>query len=152
HNITARARDAAANTTTSATVIINVVNSGSANGLVAAYGFNENTGLITNDISGNGNTGTLTNGPVWSASGKYGAAILFDGINDFVNINDANSLDLTNGMTIEAWINPTSLTDYKSVICKENGTTLAYALSPNNNTSGTANQRPNTRIRIGTNT
>jgi hypothetical protein len=38
HNITARARDAAGNTTTSAVVLFNVFN----NGLVAAYGFQEN--------------------------------------------------------------------------------------------------------------
>ena len=149
HNITARARDAAGNTTTSAVVLFNVFN----NGLVAAYGFNENLGTIANDNSGNGNQGTLTNGPAWSASGKYGAAILFDGTNDFVNVNDANSLDLTNRMTIEAWVNASNLTGYKTAICKENGTTnLAYALSPNNSTTGTSNQRPNTRIRIGTTT
>ena len=133
HTITAKQEYAAGNTTTSTVVVFNVFN----NGLVAAYGFNENTGTIANDNSGNGNTGTLTNGPAWSASGKYGAAILFDGTNDFVNINDANSLDLTNGMTIEAWVNASNLTGYKTAICKENGTTnLAYALSPNNNTSG----------------
>ncbi len=149
HNITARARDAAGNIATSVTVQFNVFN----NGLVAAFGFNENTGTTVNDNSGNNNNGTLTNGPTWSASGKFGSAILFDGTNDFVNVNDANSLDLTNGMTIEAWINASNLTGYKTVICKENGTNnLAYALSPNNSASGSANQRPNTRIRIGNTT
>ncbi len=149
HNLTARARDAAGNIATSAAVNVTVNNSN----LVAAFGFNENTGTIANDNSGNNNTGTLTNGPTWSASGRYGAAILFDGTNDLVNINDANSLDLTNGMTIEAWVNPSNLTGYKTAICKENSTNnLSYALSPNNNTSGAANQRPNTRIRIGTTT
>jgi hypothetical protein len=148
-NITARARDAAGNTATSAAVSFTVFN----NNLVAAYGFNENTGTIANDNSGNGNTGILTNGPAWSVSGKYGAAILFDGTNDLVNINDANSLDLTNGMTIEAWVNPGNLTGYKTVICKENGTnTLSYALSANNSATNVNNQRPNSRIRIGTTT
>ena len=130
HNITARASDAAGNTTTSAAVVFNVTTI-----LVAAFGFNENTGTTANDNSGNNNNGTLTNGPTWSASGRYGAAILFDGTNDFVNIDDANSLDLTNGMTIEAWVNASNLTGYKTVICKENGTNnLSYALSANNNT------------------
>jgi hypothetical protein len=149
YDITARARDAAGNSSTSAATAFTVFN----NNLVAAFGFNENTGTIANDNSGNNNTATLANGPTWSASGKYGAAILFDGTNDLVNINDANSLDLTNGMTIEAWINPNNLTGYKTVICKENGSTnLSYALSANNSTSGTSNQRPDTRIRIGTTT
>ena len=66
-------------------------------------------------------------------------------------INDANSLDLTNGMTIEAWINPTNLTGFKTLISKENGTSnLAYALSANNGASNVNNQRPVGRIRIGT--
>jgi hypothetical protein len=147
HNITATARDAAGNTSTSAIVVFNVFN----NGLVAAYGFNENSGTIVNDNSGNGNNGALTNGPTWSSSGKYGAAINFDGINDFINVADANSLDLTNRMTVEAWVYANDLTGYKTAVCKENGTTtLAYALSPNNNNAnGSSSQRPNARVRIG---
>ena len=134
------------NTATSATVTVSINKN-----LVAAFGFTENAGTTATDKSGNGNNGTLTNGPAWSASGKYGAAILFDGTNDLVNISDANSLDLTNGMTLEAWVNPGNLTGYKTVFCKENGTSnLAYAISANNNTSGSANQRPNCRIVIGT--
>jgi hypothetical protein len=118
--------------------------------LVAAFGFNENGGATAYDNSGNCNNGTLTNAPTWSATGKYGAAILFDGTNDLVNIIDANSLDLTNGMTLEAWIKPSNLTGYKTVLCKENGTNnLAYALSANNSNSPATSQRPNTRIRIG---
>jgi hypothetical protein len=31
-------------------------------------------------------------------------ALLFDGIDDFVKVPDSNSLDLSTGMTIEAWI------------------------------------------------
>ena len=147
YTLAARARDAAGNIGNSSPVTVTVFN----NKLVASFGFNENTGTIANDNSGNGNNGTLTNNPGWSVSGKFGAAILFDGTNDFININDANSLDLTNGMTLEAWVNPSNLTNYKTVLCKENGTSnLAYSLSANNNTSGTANQRPNSRIRIGT--
>jgi hypothetical protein len=149
HILTARARDAAGNLATSTGVTVTVANSN----LVAAFGFNENTGTTANDNSGNNNTGTLTNGPLWSGSGKYGAAVLFDGTNDFVNINDANNLDLSGGMTIEAWVNPSNLSGYKTAICKERGAAnLAYALSPNNGASGDANQRPNSRIRIGTTT
>jgi hypothetical protein len=121
--------------------------------LVAAFGFNENAGATAYDVSGNGNHGALKNGAAWSASGKYGGAILFDGTNDLVNIADANSLDLTNGMTLEAWVKPSNVTGYKTVLCKENGTSnLAYAISANDNNSTTAYQRPNTRIRIGSTT
>jgi len=149
HTLTARARDAAGNTTTSTGVSVTVSNVN----LVASFGFNENAGTIAGDNSGSNNNGTLTNGPVWSASGKFGAAIQFDGTDDYINIPDANSLDLTTGMTIEAWVNPTNVTGYRTVITKDNGTNnLAYTLSANNSTSGAANQRPNARIRSGSTT
>ncbi|HEY6504384.1 MAG TPA: Ig-like domain-containing protein [Chitinophagaceae bacterium] len=148
HVLTARARDAAGNTTISAAVNVTVNNTN----LVAAYGFNENTGTTATDNSGNNNNGTLTNGPAWSASGRYGSAILFDGTNDYININDANSLDLTNGMTLEAWVNPSNLTGFKTVICKDRTTSnYTYTLAANNNTTNVNNQRPNSRIRIGSN-
>ena len=38
--------------------------------------------------------------------GKYGGALIFNGINARVNIPDASSLQLTSGMTLEAWVNP----------------------------------------------
>ncbi|HET6994681.1 MAG TPA: Ig-like domain-containing protein, partial [Chitinophagaceae bacterium] len=149
YTLSARARDAVGNTRISSGVIVTVSNVN----LVAAYGFNENTGTLAGDNSGNNNNGTLTNGPTWSAAGKFGAAVSFDGTDDYINIPDANSLDLTTGMTIEAWVNPTNVTGYKTVICKENSTNnLAYVLSANNNTSGAANQRPNARIRSGSTT
>jgi glucose/arabinose dehydrogenase len=149
YTLTARARDAAGNTTTSAGIAVTVSNSN----LVAAFGFNENTGTTAFDNSGNNNNGTLAGGPVWNVAGRFGAAIQFDGVDDLVNINDANSLDLTNGMTIEAWVNSSNLTGYKTVLCKENSTNnLAYTIAANNSTSGAANQRPTGRIRIGTTT
>ena len=80
---------------------------------------------------------------------NIGSAVLFDGTNDFININDANSLDLTNGMTMEAWVNPSDLTGFKTIICKDRTTTsYTYTLAANNNNATVANQRPNSRARI----
>ena len=61
-------------------------------GLSAAYSMDEGSGTTISDKSGNSNTGTLTNGPTWT-TGKYGGALLFDGVNDRVRVNDSNSLD-----------------------------------------------------------
>ena len=147
HTLTARARDAAGNTTTSSSVIVNINNN---TNLVASYGFNENTGTTLTDNSGRNNHGTLVNGPTWTSAGKYGPALVFDGSNDLVNINDDNSLDLTTGMTLEAWVNPSDLTGYKTVLCKENSTNnFIYTLSANNSTSNTTSQRPNSRMANG---
>ena len=41
-------------------------------------------------------------------AGKYGGALTFDGVNDLVTVADAASLDLTTGMTLEAWVRPTA--------------------------------------------
>jgi hypothetical protein len=95
-------------------------------GLVAAYGFEENTGTTTADISGNSNMGTL-NGATWTTSGKYGNALSFNGTNNTVTVADANSLDLTTGMTLEAWVFPTIATGTRDVIIKQ-GTVDNYNL------------------------
>ncbi len=49
-------------------------------------------------------------------TGRFGRALSFDGTNDFVRITDAASLDLTAGMTIEAWIKPDNTGGWRTVI------------------------------------
>jgi hypothetical protein len=46
-------------------------------------------------------------------------------------VADANSLDLTNGMTLEAWVRPTVITGWRTVLLKERPGGLAYALYSN---------------------
>jgi len=72
---------------------------------VAHWEFDEGSGTTAFDSSGGGNTGTLVNGPVWTA-GKFGTALQFDGVNDRVTIPDNDSLEGVSGITISAWINP----------------------------------------------
>jgi Concanavalin A-like lectin/glucanases superfamily/Chitobiase/beta-hexosaminidase C-terminal domain/Family of unknown function (DUF6298)/Putative collagen-binding domain of a collagenase len=94
-------------------------------GLVAAFGFNEGTGTTVTDVSGNNNNGTIS-GATWTTQGRYGAALGFDGANDWITINDAPSLDLTTGLTLEAWVFPAATqTGWRTVVQKEqpNGTT-----------------------------
>ena len=90
-------------------------------GLVAAYAFNEGSGTTVDDSSGNGNNGTIANA-TWTTSGKYGDALVFNGTNALVNIPDAASLHLTTGMTLEAWVNPSTVlpTAWEDVIYKGN--------------------------------
>jgi hypothetical protein len=134
HVISARARDAAGHTAQSdATVSVNNTQS-SPDGLVAAYSFNEGSGVTVRDSSVNNNAGTISNA-TWTASGKYGAALQFNGTNARIDIPDSPSLHLSTGMTLEAWINPSSNTGWRSVILKEAPTGLAYSLYGNNNAS-----------------
>ncbi len=54
------------------------------------------------DSSNNGITGTI-NGSTFS-EGKYGNALLFDGVNDYVNVGDIDSLDFGAGdFSVASW-------------------------------------------------
>lgn len=66
--------------------------------------FDEGTGTTANDSSGNGN-GTLVNGVGWT-SGKLGAAVEFDGTNDYVTTNVGAPLRSgeTNDLTWATWL------------------------------------------------
>jgi PKD repeat protein len=92
---------------TSATAIP-ITTANVSNGPVAVYGFDEGTGTTALDTSGNGNTGTV-NAAGWTKTGKYGGALSFNGTSSMVTVNDSASLDLSVGMTLEAWVNPTAL-------------------------------------------
>lgn len=54
--------------------------------------------LVWNDVSGNGNTGMLTNGPTFSNN-----SIVFDGIDDFVSFGNFASSSLPSG-SIFSWV------------------------------------------------
>lgn len=73
--------------------------------LVAAYSFDEGGGASVSDSSGKGNTGTIGTA-TWSATGRFGKALVFNGSTSMVTIPHSGSLNLTTGMTLEAWVNP----------------------------------------------
>jgi hypothetical protein len=58
------------------------------------------TGTNWRDLSGNGNTGVLTNGPTWDSKGWFD----FDGTDDKVMIPYSPSLQPTTALTMEAWV------------------------------------------------
>jgi hypothetical protein len=131
HRLTAVARDGAGHHTTSAFVAVTVDNGPGPppSGLVAAYSFNSVSGATVADVSGNNNSGTLS-GAVATVAGRYGGAVTFDGVNDWVTVADSNSLDLTTGMTLMGWVSPTSVSvSWRTVIFKEGGAgSMDYSL------------------------
>jgi hypothetical protein len=137
HSLTAIARDAAGNKTTASAVTVKVSNVAPpppTDGLVGAYSLNETSGLTAADASGQGNTGSLTNGPTWT-TGKIGGALNFDGSNDFVSVADAASLDLGNTGTMEAWVKLDTLGRWHSILAKgsaNNDAVHNYALEVTN--------------------
>ncbi len=127
HLLSAVARDAAGNTSESTAVSVTVSNAQTPSGLVAAYGFNEGAGGQALDATGAGHVGSIT-GATWTTSGRFGGALSFNGTTGQVTVLDAADLDLTTGMTVEAWVYPTALSGWRTVVMKEAPGTLAYVL------------------------
>ncbi|PYM89328.1 MAG: hypothetical protein DME04_26625 [Candidatus Rokuibacteriota bacterium] len=121
-------------------------------GLVAAYGFSEGAGPTVADGSGNNNTGTLGSGVTWTAAGRYGSALVFNGAG-YVTVPNATSLQLTNGMTLSAWIYPTAVpTNWATTVMKEQPNEFVYVLyagSPANRPNVYINQGPGTSTEHG---
>jgi len=64
------------------------------------------SGTVWNDLSGNGNNGTLTNGPTYNTENRGG--IVFDGTNDYIDINiPSTNFD---DFTLSCWIKFNNIT------------------------------------------
>jgi hypothetical protein len=90
------------------------------------------TGNTIYDLSGSGNTGTLTNGPVLSS--LNGGVIVLDGTNDYVTIGDKLDLGLGN-YTFSCWFKLNSVSGYQCIFSKSIATNVdnRYALYISNN-------------------
>ncbi|MCK4891113.1 MAG: LamG domain-containing protein, partial [Candidatus Pacebacteria bacterium] len=80
-------------------------------GLVGYWEFDEGTGQTAYDGSDSSNNGQLgstassdDNDPSWTASGKNGGGMEFDGVDDYVNAGSGASLKPVN-VTYELWFN-----------------------------------------------
>lgn len=135
HSLTAVARDGAGNSTESSSVTVTVSNAAVPAGLVAAFGFDEGSGTTALDASGNGNVGQIS-GATRVPGGHFGAGLSFNGTSDLVSVADAATLDLTNGITLEAWVQPTAIGGWQTAMLKEGTSGLAYALYANEDPVG----------------
>ena len=77
------------------------------------------SGTVWTDLSGNGNTGTLINGPTYNSAN--GGSIVFDGVNDIVSIGDVATLR-TLLITITCFFKTNSTSAYQVFYTKSNGT------------------------------
>ncbi|MCS6863091.1 MAG: LamG domain-containing protein, partial [Abditibacteriales bacterium] len=73
-------------------------------GLVAHYTFDEGSGAVLRDVSGNGNDGTIHGARFVPCGGGF--CLEFDGVDDFVDCGGKPSLDLRDAVTLEAWVFP----------------------------------------------
>jgi hypothetical protein len=126
-----RCQDAAGNANTSDFTISFTVATSSGAGLVAAYNFNEGSGSTLSDRTGNGHNGTIT-GATWNTQGRFGGALAFNGSNQWVTVSPTSALNLTTGMTLEAWIYPTVNNGVRDIVIKEGASVDIYNLYARN--------------------
>ena len=94
---------------------------------VAEYHFDlcSETDTVIDD-SGNGFNGLVLNGPLAIKQGKVCNGAYFDGVDDYVQIDDSDLFDNTKELTIAGWINPESIrvppagTNARGIVSKRN--------------------------------
>jgi len=86
--------------------------------LVAWFRMNEGTGSYTYDWKNN-IQGTLYGSPDW-VTGYVGQALSFDGSDDYVEV-DSDLLDITDEITLEAWIKVYDASTVRKVVNKYDG-------------------------------
>ena len=73
-----------------------------------------------NDTLGS-NQGTLTNGATISSNGKNGSAFSFDGINDYVSVDNESNFDFSNQQfTVDGWFQTSTTGTNQHLIAKGN--------------------------------
>lgn len=100
--------------------------------LVGYWPFDEGSGDVAADASGNGNDGQLIDSPTW-VTGRFGSGLSFaDG--SYVNVPDSDSLDLTDAVTVAFWFQLTrDLTATSRMMSKNNSIFVMFdfGASPN---------------------
>jgi hypothetical protein len=71
--------------------------------LVGHWMFDESSGTVASDSSGNNNHGTVMGDAFWVAEGKVGGALAFDGVDDIVVVTQASGLPIYNNGTDNAY-------------------------------------------------
>ena len=88
-----------------------------ASGEVLVLHFDEGSGTIARDSSGYGNDGTIY-GATW-VDGKYGKALWFDGVDDYVTVgNDATLNFGTNSFSASVWVKSNEASNAHDIITK----------------------------------
>lgn len=77
------------------------------------------TGTAWKDLSVNGNTGTLVNGISYANSSS--GIMSFDRVDDYVNIPNSTSMQITGDLTISVWFKPTNYAIGRQGLIGRNG-------------------------------
>jgi hypothetical protein len=88
----------------------------------AYWRLGESSGVFAVDETSNGNVGSMVGGVTLGQPGALvgdpDTAALFDGIDDHIMVPDGNSLDMTTGATVEAWVKRSKNAAYQVIVGK----------------------------------
>ncbi|MBD3183456.1 hypothetical protein GF312_14250 [Candidatus Poribacteria bacterium] len=84
--------------------------------------FDSDEGDTAVDLSENGNDGNIMGGVEWTADGKFGGALSFDGADGWVEVPDDDSLEFPEGVdfTLACWLLITTPEDAPPMIIAKN--------------------------------
>ena len=91
------------------------------------------TSTAWKDISGNGNNGTLTNGPTFNSGN--GGSIVFDGVDDYVTISDKAELEVV-PFSFSCWFKTSQLGSRGGIAYKYSQLTIEKGWFVSNLTNG----------------
>jgi hypothetical protein len=93
---------------------------------LAYYKFNDGSGTVALDSSGNGFNGTLVNAPLW-VPGKFGTGLQFNGTTNYVSVTSP-ALQIVGEVTYACWFNAAGLIGESDIIDHGNfGYTFWYS-------------------------
>jgi hypothetical protein len=84
------------------------------------------SGNVWNDLSGNGNNGTLVNGVGYNSNNR--GSLVFDGINDYVSCGDQEIFKISSTLTLEAWFRITTYRNWSGIVGKSNSIKGVYVM------------------------
>lgn len=92
--------------------------------------FDEDTGDVAEDSSGNGNNDAIIGGVEWTADGKFGGALDFNGDDGWVEVPDDDSVEFPAGVdfTLACWLRVTTPEGSPPMIIAKNYHTTSQML------------------------
>jgi hypothetical protein len=96
--------------------------------LLGHWKLDDGEGMVAVDSSGNGNDGVLVGDPQWVA-GMLDGALDFDGDGDYLDCGDDPSLNVTDAVTVSAWIKLSAPASDIKVGGNQDGSNGGYKMS-----------------------
>lgn len=92
--------------------------------------FDADEGGVATDSSGNGNDGIINGGVQWTADGRFGGALEFDGVDGWVEVTDDDSVEFPQGVdfTLACWLKVTTPEASPPMIIAKNYHTTSQVL------------------------